>query len=291
MRVANKSIYDSIRFQLGNITDELAKANEVVSTTKRINHLSDDPVGLNQVLNIKSYLSNIDQLNRNIGMGKSWMVSGESALTSVENLLADAKALCVQMASATVGSDQRSSAALNVQNILDEIVSLANTQINGRYIFAGTDTGNTPFDSNGTYSGNNHSLTIKTGKDATVEVGNDGEAVFKSTGNDIFQTLTDLVAALQANDIGVIQAAITNLDNHSTHIQSKISDMGSKMLRMEMKQNILQDVKLANTERMSNLEDADIADAIMVLKAKEVAYQAALTASSRVLKVSLVDYV
>jgi flagellar hook-associated protein 3 FlgL len=290
MRIANKSIYDSVTFQLGNITEDLAKANEVVSTTKRINHLSDDPVGLNQVLNIKSFLSNIGQLERNITIGKSWLIAGESALTSTQNMLTDMRALCVQMASSTVGEDERRSAAEKVQNTLDELVSLANTQVNGRYIFAGSDTDNTPFDASGNYSGDNNPFSLKIGKDATIEVGSDGENVFKSAGNDLFQTLTDLAAALQGNDIGGIQNALTNLENNSDHIGSKIADLGSKMLRMEMKENILSEIEISNTERMSKLEDADIAEAILVLKAKETAYQAALAASSRVLKVSLVDY-
>ena len=290
MRIANKSIYDSVKFQLGTITEALARANEVVASAKRINHLSDDPVGLNQVLNIKSHLSNIEQLNRNISMGKSWLVTGESALTNVQELLTDTKALCVQMASGTVGADQRSSAAVTVQNIFDELVSLANTETNGRYVFAGSDTDSTPFDASGNYTGDNNPFTLKIGRNATVEVGSDGEAVFKSSGNDMFQTLTDLVSALQGNDVAGIQTAMTNLDNHFDHIGSKIADMGSKTLRMEMKETILQDIELSNTERMSKLEDADIAEAIMELKAKQTAYQAALAASSQVLKVSLIDY-
>ena len=290
MRIANKSIYDSVKFQLGTITEALARANEVVASAKRINHLSDDPVGLNQVLNIKSHLSNIEQLDRNISMGKSWLVTGESALTNVQELLTDTKALCVQMASGTVGADQRSSAAVTVQNVFDELVSLANTETNGRYVFAGSDTDSAPFDASGNYTGDNNPFTLKIGRNATVEVGSDGEAVFKSPGNDMFQTLTDLVSALQGNDVAGIQAAMTNLDNHFDHIGSKIADMGSKTLRMEMKETILQDIELSNTERMSKLEDADIAEAIMELKAKQTAYQAALAASSQVLKVSLIDY-
>jgi flagellar hook-associated protein 3 FlgL len=290
MRIANKSIYDAVTFQLGNITDELARANEVVATTKRINSLSDDPVGLNQVLSIKSSLSNIEQLERNITMGKTWLTAGESALTNVQDLLTDTKALCIQMASANIGDDERRSAADAVQNTLDELVSLANTQVNGRYVFAGSDTDNTPFDSSGSYSGDNNPFSVKVGKDATVEIGGDGEDVFKSSGNDLFQTLADLVTALQGGDVPGIQNAITNLESNFNYVGSKIADLGSKVRRMEMKENILAEIEISTTERKSKLEDADIAEAILVLKAKETAYQAALAASSTVLKVSLVDY-
>ena len=74
MRVANKTIYDSITYNLRNCTQEMKKANEIVSTGKRINNLSDDPVALTQTLNIRSAISNIEQMQRNISLGNSWYV-------------------------------------------------------------------------------------------------------------------------------------------------------------------------------------------------------------------------
>ena len=291
MRVANTTIYDMVKFNLNNITEELNKANKVVSTGKRINNLSDDPVGLNQVLNIKSTLSNIEQLGRNISLGKSWLTASESALTQVQNQISDAKALCVQMATATTGSAERASAAATVQNTLEEIVSLTNTEVNGRYVFAGSKTDAAPFSRDNdtnvvTYNGDNKAFTMKIGRDATVEVGSDGEAVF----GDIFTTLSDLKDALEADDVSGIQAAMSNLDTHFDRISTKISEIGSKMLRMETKEKIFQDLNITNTERLSKIEDADITEAIMDLKAKELAYKAALASSARVMQLSLVDY-
>jgi len=291
MRVASKTIYDIIKFNLGNITEELNRANKVVATGKRITELSDDPVGLTQALNIRSSLSNIEQLGRNISMGRSWLTASESALTQVQNQISDARALCVQMATATTGSAERASAAATVQNTLEEIVSLANTEVNGRYIFAGSKTDAAPFSRDNdtnvvTYNGDNKAFTIKIGRDATVEVGSDGEAVF----GDIFTTLSDLKDALEADDVSGIQAAMSNLDTHFDRISTKISEIGSKMLRMETKEKVFQDLNITNTERLSKIEDADITEAIMDLKAKELAYKAALASSARVMQLSLVDY-
>lgn len=286
MRVASKTIYDIVKFNLGNITEELYKANKVVATQKRITDLSDDPVGLTQVLNIKSSLSNIEQLGRNISMGKSWLTAAESALTQVQNMISDARVLCVQMATATTSSEARASAAVTVQNTLEEIVSLANTDLNGRYIFAGSKTDTSPFSQDGTYDGDNNPFTIKIGRDATVEVGSDGEAVF----GDIFNTLSELKNDLENNNVSGIQAAMSKLDDHFNHISTKISDIGSKMIRMEIKENILQDLNITNTDRLSRIEDADIAEAIINLKSKELAYQVTLASSAKVMALSLVDY-
>lgn len=297
MRVANKSIYDMVKLNLARITDDLNKANQVIATGKNIIELSDDPVGLTQVLNIKSTLSNIKQLGRNINLGKSWLSSSENALNHVQDLISDAKVLTVQMASANTGAAQRASSAVTIQNALEEMVSLANSEVGGRYIFAGSQTDTTPFTLSGssvTYNGDDTGFTIRIDRNASVQIGHDGGDIFRPSGSgasdDIFQTLSDLKTALEGNNVSGIQTAMTRLGDHFDHISKKISDIGSKARRMEIKENIFQDMNLSNTDRLSSIEDADITVAIVDLKAKEVTYQAALASSARMMKLSLVDY-
>lgn len=298
MRVSNKTVFDTARFNLANLTDDLNRANMVVSTQNRLLKLSDDPVGLTQVLNLRSSLSNIEQMGRSIALGKSWLASSESAQTSVQNLVSDTKALCVQMASATTGAAQRRSAAESVENNLKEIVALANTNVNGRYIFAGSETDSTAFtlnaDNSVTYNGDNNAFTVKIGRNASVEIGGDGQAVFQPSGagasDDIFVIMKDLITALQGNDIGGIQTAMTNLDTFFDHNSAQISDVGSKMIRMEIKDSVFQDLEISTKERLSEIEEPDMVEAILELKAKELAYQAALASTSKVLQLSLVNY-
>jgi flagellar hook-associated protein 3 FlgL len=259
MRVANQTIYGMVKQNLGNITEELFKTNQVVATGKRIQNLSEDPVGLTQALHIKADLSNMEQLGRNVSFGKSWLSASETALRNVQNLVSDTKAMAVQMASATIGSPESASAAETVQNMLEEIVSLANTDVGGRFIFGGSSTDAAPFAQDGTYNGDNNPFTIKIGQATTVEVGKDGAAVFKSPGMDIFQTLTDLKTALENNNVGGIQTAIGELGTFFDHMNTQISDVGSKALRMQVKENIFQDIEISKRDRLSQIEDADLA--------------------------------
>lgn len=286
MRVANKTIYDTVTYNLGSCTQKLNKANEIVSSGKRINNLSDDPVGLTQALKVKSAISNLEQMQRNISCGNSWLASSESALTHVQDIISETKVLCIQMANATIDSVQRLSAAGTVQNLFDEIISLANTNIAGSYIFSGSKTDTTPFSDNGTYNGNSNAFTVKIGKDATIEVGSDGGAVFGY----IFSTMADLKTSLETNDVGGIQDAMSDLDGHFDDISAKISDVGSKMNRMDVKEKIFEDIIFANTDRLSKIEDADMTEAIMELKAREFAYQAALSSSAKLMTLTLMDY-
>jgi len=264
----------------------LKQASQVVSSGKRINALSDDPVGLTQSLGIKSALANVEQVERNIDLGESWLVGAEGALRHSQNLLIDAKVLCIEMASASKSTADRQSAVAGVQNIRDEIVSQANTQISGRYIFAGTDTDTKPFELDGTYNGNDIPFAIKAGNDRAMEIGSDGETVFA----DMFTTLDDLMTALQSDDIAGINTAMDSLDLHAEDVSTHVSHVGSKMNRMDIKKNILESLTISNTARLSQIEDADIVEAAMNLTSVEMAYQASLASSASIMNLSLVDF-
>jgi len=300
MRVSIQSTFDAVKYQLARTADDLAKANAVVSSGKRINKLSDDPIGVVQVLSLKDSLSNMDQLGRNISTARNWLDGGETALSSVKTIITDMKTLCVQMANGTLGSSERAAAAAQVEGALEQVVSLANTQVNGQYIFAGTNTDTTPFaiqkDGSGNptgvaYSGNDAPFSIKIGKDTGVQVGQGGQAVFGdgSTGG-IFKTLVDLKGYLESNDVNGIEQSMTALDTNFDQVSSAVSAIGAKGVQLDTKDTILQDMKLSYQTRQSSLEDADILSAIADVTSKETAYQAALASSAKVMKVSLIDY-
>ncbi len=307
MRVATKSMYENIKVNLARVTQELVLANNVVSTGKRINKLSDDPVAMVSVMGIKSSLKRVEQLERNITMGKSWLKAAESALTQMNDLLSATKALAVDMANATKGQAERANAAGVVDGYMRQILALANTDVGGRYIFSGTRTETPPFsfddEENPTqviYNGNSAAFSVRIGSGVDVEVGRDGETIIgddnidwsnPSSGNtNIFKVMLDLKRSLESNDIGGITEAIGRLDNVLERVGDLVADTGTKIIRMDTKEGILKELELAQLERRSKLEDVDIAEAVMDLKAKETAYQAALSSSAKVMRLSLVNF-
>jgi len=287
MRVAYRTIYQMIKYNISHITEKMQKLNTVVASGKRINDLSDDPVGLSKSLHLKSKLDEMDQIKRNLSFGKSWLSAAETALNNVQELLTEAKGIAIEMSNSTVGQEERRSAAKVVDNILKEIIVLANSNVNGRYIFSGQNTDTAPFDEDGNYRGNNSGFTISAGKDITIQIGYNGQEVFGT----IFNTLKDFRDSLENNDIDGIQQAIGDLNNEFDNISKWISDVGAKTLRIETKENILDDLELTDKEMISELEDADIAEAVIDLENKQLAYKAALASSSKIMKLTLLDYI
>ncbi len=287
MRVASKSVYEVVQKDLGTIAKDIFDANKVVASGRRINHLSDDPVGSMQALSVRSSLANMAQLDRNITMGTVWLDAGEAAVSHAQELITEARVLATQMATATVNSEQRMAAAGQVQNFLEEMVSLGNTQVNGEFVFSGTRTDVAPFEADGSYHGNDSPFSIKVGNTSTIEVGADGADVFGT----VFASLRDLKAALENDDVDGINTAMDALGKDAEHLSTRQSEIGSRALRMEMKGKILQDLQISGSERLSAIEDADMAEAITQLMSKELVYKAALATSARLMNLSLVDFV
>ncbi len=195
MRVPNISIYANATYNLGGLTSDLQDANEVMATQKQINSISDDPIGFSQVLNLKSSLGNLDQIETNVNMGISWLNGVENALDSVNSLILDAKTEVSRLINASMNADQRRDAIGNINGIIEQIITLGNTQINGSYIFGGTETDTQPLEYNSDedpasviYTGNNTLFEIKTDKQVTVPVGGDGQAIFWDDEVDINST-------------------------------------------------------------------------------------------------------
>ena len=293
MRVTQKAIYETTRFRLGQITTDLTEANLVVTTGKRINYLKDDPVGMSQVLSLKSNLSNLDQITRNTAMGRTWLNAGETALSSASDIISKSKAVAVAMNNGTVDSAGRSAAAEEIRGYLLQIESIANTRVNDQYLFGGTKTDTIPFaldnqqnPTTATYSGNSTAFTVKTGKDTTVEVGHDGSTLFPN----LFSSMIDFLNGLEANDVTRIGISIDNLGTNFDTINNAVAEIGSKVVRIDTKEKIIADLDLSYRENLAEVEEADIVEAISKLKATELAYQAALTSSSKLMNISLVAY-
>ncbi|MBU1340934.1 MAG: flagellar hook-associated protein FlgL [Proteobacteria bacterium] len=184
MRVPNISLYGTSSYQLNSLTNKLRDANEVVSTQKRINNVSDDPIGLSQVLDLRLTIENLTQLDKNVEMGRTWINGTETALRSISDQIIGAKLLSIQMVNASNSASERADAVETVQGIIDQILSLGNAQVNGNYIFSGTKTNIRTFTYDDQtdpgaviYNGNDSLFSIKTGQTTKLEVGRSGKEV------------------------------------------------------------------------------------------------------------------
>lgn len=116
-----------------------------LSTGKSIRRPSDDPVGASMALQLRTQISKNDQYFRNMEDGLGWLSTTETSMNTGNSALQRARELAIQGANDTYGAKERAYQRNEVRGVLEEIVSLANTNFKGEYIFSGTQTQVPPY--------------------------------------------------------------------------------------------------------------------------------------------------
>lgn len=106
----------------------------------------------------------------------------------------------------------------------------------------------------------------------------------------IWDTVFDFKEALENNDVDGIERAMTRLENHYESLTSSMSTVGSIYSSTTSTEATITDSDLTLTIQRSTVRDADTVKAIMVLKSSQTVYEAALSSTSSVMGLSLVDY-
>jgi flagellar hook-associated protein 3 FlgL len=108
--------------------------------------------------------------------------------------------------------------------------------------------------------------------------------------NDLFQILAQLKSSLEANDPVEVGGSLEKLRSYQTHITSIMASLGASLDRVSMKEKVYGSLKEELTRQISDRGDTDLVEAINLLQTKQNAYQAALLSSSKVMGMSLMDY-
>lgn len=140
MRVTNRYLYYQLLKDIGNNTEKLFKLNSQISSGKRIQKPSDDPLGMGEVLNYRTELTALEQHQRTIAYAGGWLDMMDSMLTQTDDLLARTLELATQQASATASAETRENAACEIENIRTMVISLANSKYGNKYMCGGTQT-------------------------------------------------------------------------------------------------------------------------------------------------------
>jgi len=142
------------------------------------------------------------------------------------------------------------------------------------------------------YQGDTHDIEIAMGSQSRLVVNEVGSAAVGGDlgSNDLFQILAQLKGSLEANDPAEVGASLESLRSYESHITSILAGLGASLDRVAMKENISGYLKDELTRQISDRGDTDLVAAANLLSAKETAYQAALLSSSKVMGMSLMDY-
>jgi flagellar hook-associated protein 3 FlgL len=145
MKITNRMLYDQVNRDISQNTEILFKLNAQISSAKRINKPSDDPLGLASVLTYRSELNSFTQYGRSIDYSTGWLNRMDSILQDTDDLLGRATELAIQQASSIATAATRTGAAEEVKQLREEVLSNANAKSGNKYLFSGTMTQTQPY--------------------------------------------------------------------------------------------------------------------------------------------------
>ncbi len=297
MRITNSMMVKNVTNNLYKNLARLDKLNKQLSSGKSINLPSDDPVAVARSLSLRAVVAETEQFRANLADARSWLEATDSALLAVEEILNRAKELAVKGSSGTLSPEDQQAIAYEVDQLIDQLIGIANTSHEGRYIFAGQQTLTEPFTRTGdniSFQGDDGKLQFRIGPGQLLTVNLNGQEVFglnEAEPGKIFKALVDLKQNLEAGDgakignetLGELEAAKDNLLRYH-------SELGARMNRVELADLRMGELKVNYQQLQSLNEDVDIAEVIMELKMSETVYRAALATGARVIMPTLVDF-
>lgn len=295
MRITNSIIQQSSLSNVQKNLRELYRAQEEVTSGKRIRIASDDPIGASTSMATRSSIRALEQYRRGVQTATARADREETVLDQLTNVLTRAKELAVAYGSDTVSPDHRRIAAIELDALLKQAVSLGNTRFKEGYLFAGTGPNVAPYVTVSTGGNIDFTSTSPTGTLQievsaihTVPANHNGTEVFEDTG--ILTSLRDMAMALRSGDREAVITAATGVDGAFDQIQHLLGEVGARVSSLQVTSANL-DALNANLQVLkSDVEDVEIEKAITELMGRQTSYQAALMSTSRILGMSLADY-
>jgi flagellar hook-associated protein 3 FlgL len=154
-----------------------------LSSGVRLTSLSVDPVAagenvllLNQIQQDDSYSTSASEITGQLQVG-------DTALGSVISQLTQAISLAMSANNGTMNTSQVNSVGTELEGIRGEVLQLANTSYQGQYIFSGSMTSTTPFDSTGNYQGDTVVNQLVTPNNQNIQLNVPGSQIFNGGGN------------------------------------------------------------------------------------------------------------
>lgn len=290
VRITNNMLSQNLLRSLESAQGRMYNLQNQLSSGQRITKPSDDPVGIENALRLKSTLSSVDQWKNNASQALSIMNSTDSTMNDMNSMLQRVRELTVQAANDTNTFESRKAIGQEVDQLKNQLQMLANTQIGSKYIFGGTQTDQPPIAASLTWQGNEQDIVYPVGSNLNMPISVNGKALFESKG--LFATLTNLSTLL--NDAGATGEAISNtlsdIDGNIDNVVALRAGLGARTNRMTVITDQLDSTSINLVQNLSDIQDADMAKTITDFQNQQNVYKAALSVGAQIIQPSLVDF-
>jgi flagellar hook-associated protein 3 FlgL len=289
-RITQRSLSNSTLSGLQANLARLQATQARLSSGRAIGRPSDSPTGTMAALRLRADLNRYTQLDRNADDGKGRLGTVDNALTDGLSVLREARDAVLLGANGSLGAGAREALAAQVDGLRSSLLAVANTRYLQQPIFAGTAGATNAYDPSGAYLGDAGAVTRTIAPGVKVTVNATGSEVFGPAGDDVFTVLSDIAQHLRTDPSALTSSDLGRLDAGYLRMQNALASVGSRYHQIEIMQGRNQANQLESQNQLSEVEGVDLPAATVDLQLQEVAYQAALGATAKVIQPTLMDF-
>ena len=289
--------FDQIQSTMNTVQQQLSSGLAVAQA-------SDDPSAVPSILNTLSEIAQNTQEQTNLNQVGTELQTGDSSLQQAVTLVEQAITLATQTGSTADDAAQNATLAAQVQSIQQQLVNLANTSVNGRYIFSGDSDQQAAYAVDSTQPDGVQQLT--SGSSTMVITDANGNTLWKpmtaqqifdaknsdgtpAAGN-VFAAVNTLLTALQNNDTSAATASVDSLKTADDYLNQQLGLIGIAETRVTDATNAASQSVTTEQQNLSTLRDADTASDAVELTQLNTQEQAALSAQATMSQYNLFSY-
>ena len=303
--------------------------NKQLTSGKEISRPSDNPYKVARSMQLNTDINTNKQYNENIKDTINWLNTTDTALGQVTNVIQRVRELMVSSGNASYGSNEQKAISDEINQRIEEVAQILNSNFDGKYVFGGTKTSSKPLGSDidgitgNTYlyfvdkSGNKLDLEDTStytknqlemlGTKMNIEISQGVEMEYNVTAKEVLickndngkqvnlmNLLSNITSNLKSSNssdrVKVVGENLADIDSVVSNLLKLRAEVGAKLNRMDSAQTKNEDENNNMTDILSKTEDIDFTEKTIEFTIAQTVYQASLQICAQVLPKSLLDY-
>jgi flagellar hook-associated protein 3 FlgL len=296
MRITQKTLFGNFMRDVNKNRAEMGRIQSDLSSGRKVRVPSQDPVSFERSRILEENIRKEEQYQRNVSSGLRQARLAQEGLDNNIDRLIDIKQLVTHASTDSVSAAERENMADELAGIRDTIVDSFNMSYGDRYLFAGTNSDQPPYEVNGAGPGgveNNSNDTtpqILAGDAVRLDMTVNGVEIRDTDAGDLFAILEDIETALRDDDVEAISGQLDNLNTGIEHVTTLNSRLGSNINRMEYMFEQYESTNITQQSDVSELVDTNYAEAFSNLQRTQIAFESAMAVHTTMFSNTLLDY-
>lgn len=290
MRVTQLMISQQFVSSLQKNNSKMAVTQAQISSGRKFEKVSDSPAAALKGMSLRSSMVQLEQYKKNAEDGMDWLNTADDALGKLTDVLQRARELTVQASNDTNDGNTRETIAVEMRTLQQQISDYANAPFGDGYLFSGKTANIPPYIDGVLQQTDLDGKQWNIGQGNNVKVNVHAGSIFGFLAED--KNLYDTIGAIaQTLENGENPGSLLGtIDKQMSNVLTQRSIVGANANLLELAANKLDQSAFLAEKMLSDTEDTDIAQAFTELSLQEAAIQASLQAGSKIIQLSLADF-